>query len=290
MGNRKGLAQVLLDLGQSGLEIADTDLVAKRLEQARVELEALGEPLDRYLHLEASLALEMADLRSAQDLIARIRSGSEIPLRLEGSLLSERDHLEEARATLLETWKTGRQDVWGLGAALSACAVDCSGTQPAAGAACLANLRETNPNALPSFLAGCLVHEALCRYRMNDLTGAQQAAQDALEVQDLDDDSFVRILAGATSMRIAAARGEASKAIPALRGFLARTEAKHATLLSFEVALALGEAELRAGQPQGRIRLLKLEQDARSRECFRLSRLAREVLAGGAQLRAQTKR
>jgi len=50
--------------------------------------------------------------------------------------------------------------------------------------------------------------------------------------------------------------------------------------LDFEVALALGEVELRAGRPEGRTRLLKLEQEAKSREFFRIARLAREAREG----------
>jgi len=48
------------------------------------------------------------------------------------------------------------------------------------------------------------------------------------------------------------------------------------------VALRLGEVELRAGRPEGRPRLLKLVQEAQSKEFFLDARLAREALDGNA--------
>ena len=63
-----------------------------------------------------------------------------------------------------------------------------------------------------------------------------------------------------------------------LRADLAEVESKHHKRLAFETALALGAAELRAGRLEGRMRLAKLEQEAKSREFFRISRLAREAL------------
>ena len=47
---------------------------------------------------------------------------------------------------------------------------------------------------------------------------------------------------------------------------------------ALNIALALGDAELRARRPEGRPRLLRLEQEASSREYFRIARLARELL------------
>jgi hypothetical protein len=48
-------------------------------------------------------------------------------------------------------------------------------------------------------------------------------------------------------------------------------------LLAFEVALALGEVELRAARSEGRARLRNLEQDAKSKEFFPVARPAREA-------------
>jgi hypothetical protein len=90
--------------------------------------------------------------------------------------------------------------------------------------------------------------------------------------------------------RIAAARGESAKAIQKLRAELAGVESKHHTRMAFEVALALGDVELKAGRPEGRARLLKLEEEAKSREFFRIARLAREALTREPELRAHPKR
>jgi len=75
-----------------------------------------------------------------------------------------------------------------------------------------------------------------------------------------------------------AARGETVKAIASLRSDLAKADSNGNKFTAFEVALALGEVELRAGCPEGRPRLLKLEQEAKSKEFFRIGRLAREAL------------
>jgi hypothetical protein len=50
--------------------------------------------------------------------------------------------------------------------------------------------------------------------------------------------------------------------------------------MAFEAALALGEVELRAGRSEGCARLANLEQDAKSKEFYRVARLAREALDG----------
>jgi tetratricopeptide (TPR) repeat protein len=293
LGNRRALAGLLITEGRGLGQLAEIDLAEERLEQARVELEALGAPLLPYLGEKANIALFMADLRSVRDLISRLRSGSDVPVDLEAQVLSEEDHLEQARSAFLEVSKgseRGGLQLMAFAYAISACAVDCSGAHPEAGSACLADVCRSWSHATPSTKEYCLVQQALCSYRMQDLAGAERASQDALAVPGLDHEDLLGTHATATSMRIAAARGDTSKAIPALRGLLSRLESKHARLMGFEVSLALGEAELRAGLPEGRPRLLKLEKEARSRECFRLARLAREALAGEAQLRAGPQR
>lgn len=80
-------------------------------------------------------------------------------------------------------------------------------------------------------------------------------------------------------MRIRAERGETTQALTGLRALKTDVDAKPGNRrLDFEVALALGEVELGAGRPEGRTRLLKLEKEAKSREFFRIARLAREAL------------
>jgi len=79
--------------------------------------------------------------------------------------------------------------------------------------------------------------------------------------------------------RAMAARGQTATAISELKRTLAELESKQSyKVVAFEVALALGEAELAAGSAAGRPRLLRLEQEAKANESFRVARLAREAL------------
>jgi hypothetical protein len=122
-----------------------------------------------------------------------------------------------------------------------------------------------------------LLLEAGCKYQSGDLAAAEKAAQEALSKTDV----FARRVKNtALLMRIRAARGETTQALTGLRSLMADVDAKPGNRrLDFEVALALGEVELKAGRPEGRTRLLKLEQEAKSREFFRIARLAREALS-----------
>src|SRR5262249_36880978 len=79
--------------------------------------------------------------------------------------------------------------------------------------------------------------------------------------------------------RAMAANGKAARAVADLKARLAEIESRPGyKALAFEARLALGEAELMSGIPAGRTRLVRLEQDAKQRESFRIARLAREAL------------
>jgi hypothetical protein len=76
-----------------------------------------------------------------------------------------------------------------------------------------------------------------------------------------------------------AANGQRARAISDLKKTLGEIEATgFYRLFAFEATLALGEAELAAGMPAGRARLVRLEREASSRECFRIARKARGAL------------
>jgi hypothetical protein len=294
LGDRAALSGVFVASAGELLSLGDVDGARERLAEARVELDALGEaPGLPYRDVQAGLAMEDADLKVMRDIIRDVRSGSEVPSAAEGLMLWEQDHLEEARSAFVDMQKESEREGWGSLAfrfAAKACAVDCSGEKPAAGATCLAEVFRKDQNAETAERAACLSEEALCRYRANDLAGAERAARDARKTLEHQEESLIGLRASIISARIAAARGESARAIPALRTLLATAESKAARSLGFDAALALGEAELRAGNSEGRARLLKLEEEAKSREFFRLARLAREALTREPELRAHTKR
>jgi tetratricopeptide (TPR) repeat protein/tRNA A-37 threonylcarbamoyl transferase component Bud32 len=281
IGARSAVAELLLVSADVLKDSGKPDLASKKLDEARAELEKLEAPPDKrpftyYFRIRAELAIAEGDLHAAQDAIRKTRTDPDpwFAENLEARVLYEQDHREEARAAFLRAGTLAEQaqsHLIGSSAPVGACAVDCEGAQPAAGVACLAQHCQPG-NAL------CRVVEAQCRYRSNDLAGAEVAARDALQLykQRGDDDSAS--LADRILMRIAAARGESARAIRALQADLARAESKHDKPQVFEVTLALGDVELMAGRPEGRARLLKLEQEAKSREFFRIARLTREAL------------
>jgi hypothetical protein len=119
---------------------------------------------------------------------------------------------------------------------------------------------------------------AKCRLAAGDLDGAERAALERRTVAQRWEFYEGRVLANTDLMRVRAARGQTPQAIASLRSDMAEVESKVGKQVAFEVALALGEVELRAGRPEGRNRLVKLEQEAKSREFFRIARLAREAL------------
>jgi hypothetical protein len=119
---------------------------------------------------------------------------------------------------------------------------------------------------------------AKCRLAVGDFDGAERAALEARTLAQRLEYFAWRRLTNAFLMRARAARGEIAQAIASLRADLADAESKKDKEVGFEVALALGEVEVRAGRSVGRTRLLNLEQEARSREFFRIARLAREAL------------
>jgi hypothetical protein len=192
---------------------------------------------------------------------------------MEANVLREEDQREEARAAYLATLSDPLFSVAGM------CTVDCDGDKPVAGLECLAQkCRKDDPEFVGTRMAGCQVEEAYCRYRADDLPGAERSAREAeafLESRDLYE---LSLRARAVLMRVAAAHGEAAKAIRVLRADLAKVESEGNKRLAFETSLVLGDLELKAGRPGGRARLLRLEQEARSREFFRIARLAREAL------------
>jgi tetratricopeptide (TPR) repeat protein len=276
-----GASAVFLD------EIGELDAAGKRLDENRAELEELGVPRDSFLFVmyflhRARRALDAADLDAAREDLRRARQGrTEVgyPELLEASVLTEEDQGEQARAAFLRAAslaKPGQNRTFSFAAI---CAFDCDGDQPTDGLACLAErCRPGQPGFEGLQDALCQLEEARCSFRANDLARAERAARGAWAFFETRDDYEQRVRTHGLLMRVAAARGETAPAIRALRTDLAEVESKHHRRLVFEITLALGDAELRAGRVEGRTRLLKLEKEAKSRDFFRIARLAREAL------------
>jgi hypothetical protein len=194
-------------------------------------------------------------------------------------VLTEEDQGEQARAAFLRAASLAKPGQNRTVPFAAICAFDCDRDHPAAGLACLAErCRPGQPGFEGLQEALCQLEEARCSFRANDLARAQRAARGAWAFFEKRDDYEERLRTHGILMRVAAARGEPARAIRALRTDLAEVESKRHRRLVFEVTLALGDAELRAGRVEGRTRLLKLEKEAKSRDFFRIARLAREAL------------
>lgn len=264
----------------------DLDLAATKLREAARESEAIGEPPgEQYLLFKGNLALSQADLegvRNAVHLLETSPRKQEDYLDLEAAAFIEEDRLPEARETLekLRSWYevNGRENSV-LGVQRALCALFCEEGRPREALDCHV---KRSPSAggpaatIPVKLTNLSL--AYCRYLAGDLEGAEEAALAARAKAQSSGYYWGRVFANAYVMRVRAARGETNKAIASLRADLADAERRKEKALAFMVAFALGEVELRAGRPEGRARLLRLEQEAKSKEFFLDARLVREAL------------
>ena len=284
LGNREQVAHLLLVTADYLRDFGELTVARKKLEEARLELETIESPPDGimfgyYFRVKAWQLFDGGDLEAAREALRRARRSAAMPVwpahveLLEASMLNEEDHREEARAAYLKAVTDPVVRVAG------ACTLDCDGDQPAAGLECLAKTcRADQPGFEGVRKASCQLEEANCRFRTSDLARAEQVAREAASFLDSKDYHELALRTRAILMRVAASRGESAKAIRTLRVDLTKAESEKNTRLAFETTLALGDVELKAGRPEGRARLAKLEQDAKSREFFRIGRLAREVL------------
>ena len=290
LGDREQVAHLLLVTADYLRDFGELATARKKLEEARQELETIESQPDGimfgyYFRVRATLLFDSGDFEAARDALRRSRRSATMPgwsgwvELLEASLLNEEDHREEARAAYAKATAEARVTTDAFIRFAGACAVDCDGDQPAAGLQCLAKTCQADqPDLKGVRKANCQVEEAYCRFRANDFTGADQVARRAATFLASKDYYELALRTRAVLMRVAATRGESPKAIRVLRADLAKIESEENRRLAFETALALGDVELKGGHPEGRTRLSKLEQDAKSREFFRIARLAREVL------------
>jgi tRNA A-37 threonylcarbamoyl transferase component Bud32 len=283
LGNRLRLHDLLVRSAVLRWHMGDAGLARKRLEEARSDVELLSEPPgDNYLWVRARFLCTNAEQgceTAMQEWRARVGSDDPAVLMVEADQLRNRDHLEEARvqwkraAVLAEQVGQRGLSAW---ARSEACEVECEQGHPAEGLACLAAIALTAAGREEAVVKGR--SEAQCRYLSRDFSGAETAARRALESVPTGD--FVWHAMVVTEVdRAMAGRGQTARAISELKKKLGEIEVKQSyQLLAFEVALALGEAELAAGVAAGRPRLLRLEQEAKAKESFRVARRAREAL------------
>ena len=289
LGNRAQLVGLLMQAGNALAAFGELDGARAKLQEARRELEARGEPLDGhafmlYFSSYAVLAMAEADLAGAREALSRVlrhpfaqqRGWGD---RVEADLLYELDQLEQARASLAKAESLARPGESVPVMLADACSFDCEGDQPAAGLACLAQRCRAEQPGLDGWQkARCGLEEARCSFRARDLGRAEQAAREAWAFYEQSDEYRFRLRAQAILLQVAAARGDSARALRLLRADLKEVESRGHRQLAFEIALALGDAELRTGHPEGRARLTRLEREAKSREFFRIARLAREAL------------
>jgi hypothetical protein len=284
LGNRELLAHTLGNTAEYQRDLGELAASRRRIDEARRELEALNAPRDGVELFNVNLIrawqdIDAGNLEAAQEGIRAMRRIARssnwdpyVVALLEANVLNEEDHREEARAAYSNALTEAADQIAEM------CAVDCNGDNSAAGLECLAKkCRADDPEFIGLRKARCQLEEARCSLRGNDLARAGRAAQDAAALLESRDDFEISLLTRSVLMRVAAAHGESARAIRVLRADLARVESEGNKRLAFETALVLGDVELGAGRQEGRSRLAKLEQEARSREFFRIARLAREA-------------
>ena len=283
IGYRAWLRTLLCLSAHLYLWSGDAENAKKRLDEASSEGEFLEGPDDtacfaarfRVFTADADIAGQRAALQQWR----REGEDSSAGLSFEATLLWEQDRLEESLVTQRRLVAAAAQRGDKQSAEegqLGICASECERGHLAEGLACL--------EALPHFPhAGVFLEnerhmaEARCKYLAKDFPGAETAMR---AVAPADPDQFQNRTGYRIQLaRVMAANGKTAKAIADLRSILADIESRPGyRAFGFRASLALGEAELMAGMAAGRPRLVRLEQEAKSREFFRIARLAREAL------------
>jgi tetratricopeptide (TPR) repeat protein len=234
--------------------------------------------------LKGWLALLKGELREARQALVESQrraqgEGSEVALSLASLILREEDRPAEARALL----ERDHQLAISMGEARDddgqvACRVECDSKKYKEGLACLDEVSRYINYDMDRVQVAVTGGE--CRLAMGDATGALSALEQVSDVSIFPPMAARRDVLRA---RAAAQLGHTPVAITQLRGILADAERRLWGGIALEAKLALGEVELQAGRAQGRPRLAKLEEDARSKGFLRIARLAREALDSKAQ-------
>ena len=237
-----------------------------------------------YFALKGWLALLKGELRDARSALVEFRRRAQGEhalqgLGIEAVILREEDRLAEARALLAHDYELAiSKGKASHDCAQVGCRVECDSKKYKEGLACL---DEVSPYVLGDlWRVEVVLAREECRVAMGDAAGALSALTQASEVSKFPPYVARRDVLHA---RAEAQQGRRPAAITQLKRTLAEAEHRLWGVVALEARLALGEVELQAGRAQGRRRLAKLDEEARSRGFLRIARLAREALDSKAQ-------
>ncbi|HZW90202.1 MAG TPA: hypothetical protein VFF12_14060, partial [Myxococcaceae bacterium] len=287
LGHRAALTSLLPASSELSQWAGDAETAKKRLDEAFSEAELLGDERGSpSLSMRIKLLRADAEGKEAWSTLQQwkkeIGTTNWLTLPYEAWLLWDQDRLAEALVTEKRGVLAAEQEgstQYATGNKLFACGWECEQGRITEGLACL----ESVPSMSGAGLAYVSVRgeaETRCKYLAKDYPGAESAARAALSGLARDPGFwFARMPNEIALGRAMAANGKAARAVADLKARLADIESRPGyRALAFEARLALGEAELMSGIAAGRLRLARLEQDAKQRESFRIARLAREAL------------
>ena len=287
LGSRRLLHDLLSGLSWQLYLEGRVDAATDAMQQASEELRLAGEsPLSEDLADQAFLAIERADPKAARELIresaaAAVSEGTAPVPFVEELLLVQQDHLREARAMyqrVSQQASSGYQHLDAVEARSRVGWVDCELGHPREGMAEIAEtLSEERTSSL--FVGFNRALFGYCLLLVGDYAGAERVAAEGVAASERGGRFYWRLMNAANLAKARAGLGHVEEGIKSLKGLVAEAQSRHGRTTAFEMSLALGLVEHRAGRREGTARLLRLEQQARSTGWFRIARMAREALA-----------
>jgi tetratricopeptide (TPR) repeat protein len=287
LGLRRAASNSLVLMGWAAFYRGDVVQARARLQEMEDESRAIeASPTSWALGLRAWVEWTEGNLAESRHSLQEMRKRAEVEgsgnahagmPNLEGMILTEEDRIPEAIAIL----EQGREQFASLGlsdyewkCALMACRASCRGGHPLEGLACLARVDGTrvknSPWLQPQFEAECLIE-----------AGESSKAKLALARASSLGESYGGNHLGFEVLRarVETLEGRARQAVTRLRSVAAEARRRHWNGLALEGELALGKAELAAGIPGARKRLLAVQEEASRRGFMVIGRRAGAALA-----------
>ena len=287
LGMRRAAAANLVLMGWSAFYLGDVIQSRARLREMDDEYGAIeASPSSWALGLRAWVEWMEGNLAESRRSLQEMRKRAEVEgngnthagmPNLEGMILTEEDRIPEAIAVL----EQGREHFASLGSAdyewkcaLMACRASCRGGRPAEGLACLSHMDagrvKNSPWLHPQFEAECLID-------VGDSSKAKLALARASSLGETYGGNHLvfEVLRG----RVETLEGRARPAAARLRSVAAEARRRHWNGLALESELSLGRAELAAGIPGARKRLLAVQEEASRRGLLVVGRRAGAALA-----------